>query len=269
MPMIDRDGVPISYTDTGVPEGAPDAPTVLFGHGLLFSGWMFHPQVAALRKNFRCVTIDWRGQGESPPTSGGYDMDTLTADAAALIETLNVAPVHFAGLSMGGFVGIRLAARRPELLRSLTLLDTSADAERAAEARKYRLLAGVYRLFGIRPVRRRVLPLMFGRTFLGEPSSEAVISEWLRMLSRCDRAGIASAVRGVADREAVAGELASIALPTLVIVGDEDVPTPPQRAAEIADAIPGARLESVTGAGHSSTIERPAQVTALLRDFLL
>ena len=61
------DGARISYTDTGAPASRPDAPTVVFGHGLLFGGWMFGPQVACLREHYRCVTIDWRGQGDTPP----------------------------------------------------------------------------------------------------------------------------------------------------------------------------------------------------------
>src|SRR5215470_11987860 len=124
MPTIEVNGATIAYTDAG----PATAPTVLFGHGLLFGGWMFGAQIQALRAEYRCVTIDWRGQGGSPP-AGRHDMDTLTADAVALIEALALAPVHFVGLSMGGFVGQRLAARHGHLLRSLTLLDTSAGPE--------------------------------------------------------------------------------------------------------------------------------------------
>src|SRR4051794_20480728 len=122
MPMLQIDGVPIAYTDSGAPSERPDAPTIVFGHGLLFSGWMFRAQVEALRGEFRCVTIDWRGQGETPATADGYDMDTLTRDAIGLIEQLGIAPVHYVGLSMGGFVGLHIAVRRSELLRTLTLL---------------------------------------------------------------------------------------------------------------------------------------------------
>jgi pimeloyl-ACP methyl ester carboxylesterase len=98
-------GQPGDVRDTGPPGDRPEAATVLFGHGLLFSAWMFHHQIAALRAQFRCVAIGWRGQGESSASNGGYDMDTLTADALALIGLLGVAPVHDVGLSMGGFVG--------------------------------------------------------------------------------------------------------------------------------------------------------------------
>jgi pimeloyl-ACP methyl ester carboxylesterase len=82
--------------------------------------WRF--QVAAFRDRFRCVAWDHRGQGRTEVTDTGYDMDTLADDAAALVAVLGIAPVHFVGLSMGGFVGMRVAARRPELIRSLALM---------------------------------------------------------------------------------------------------------------------------------------------------
>ena len=71
---------------------------------------MFRAQIAALREDYRCIALDWRGQGDSPPTDSGFDMDTLSLDAIALIEELVGAPVHYVGLSMGGFVGQRIAA---------------------------------------------------------------------------------------------------------------------------------------------------------------
>jgi len=154
VPTLSHDGAIVSYTDTGAPSGRPDAPTVVFGHGLLFSGWMFREQVAALQDTYRCVTIDWRGQGDSPP-GPAYDMDSLAGDAIALIEKLGTAPVHWVGLSMGGFVGQRVAARRPDLVRSLTLLDTSAEHEFARNAIEDALLAHVFLLAGMRPVRNR------------------------------------------------------------------------------------------------------------------
>jgi pimeloyl-ACP methyl ester carboxylesterase len=258
----------IHYTDTGVPEGRPDAPTVFFGHGLLFSGWMFEPQISALRDSYRCVTIDWRGQGRSAAVPGGYDMDTLAADATALITHLGLAPVHYAGLSMGGFVGQRIAARQPHLVRSLTLLDTSAGPEDPDKASQYKLLSTIYRITGIKPLRKKVLPLMFGPAFLAEPASAALIAEWEHQLARCKRAGIGRAVRGVADRAPVEAEIASITAPTLVLVGADDVATPVAKSEAIAARIKGARLEVIPDCGHTSTLEQPDAVTRAIRDFL-
>ncbi|GAA1854595.1 alpha/beta fold hydrolase [Pseudonocardia ailaonensis] len=262
MPYLETGGARIAYTDTGTPTGRPDAPTVVFGHGLLFGGWMFRHQVRTLRGSHRCVTLDWRGQGASP-AAGPSDMDTLALDAAAVVEALGSGPVHWVGLSMGGFVGLRLAARRAELLRSLTLLGTSADAEEPAAARQYGRLGAVQRLVGVRPIASRITPLLFG-----SDADPALVREWLVRLDTADRAGIRAAVRGVAERASVAGELSAIGVPTLIATGDQDRATPPDRARAIHAGIPGSRLAVLEGCGHTSALERPAEVTRLLHAFL-
>jgi pimeloyl-ACP methyl ester carboxylesterase len=269
LPTLRTNGAVVAYSDTGAPDGRPDAPTIVFGHGLLFSGWMFSAQIEALRATHRCVAIDFRGQGASPPASDGrYDMDTLYEDAVAVVEHLGVAPAHWVGLSMGGFVAQRVAARRPELVRSLTLLDTSPDREERFAAVQDKLLTVVYRLMGIAPVKRPVLKIMLGPTFRNDPASRPVIEEWMRQLQQTARDGLVGAILAVADRNGVLAEIGSIGAPTLVICGADDRPTPVRKAEKIAAAIPGARLEIVPDAGHSSTIEQPAAVTTLIRTFL-
>lgn len=268
MPTLTVNGATVAFTDTGAPAGHPDAPTIVFGHGLLFSGWMFADQIEALRGQYRCVAIDWRGQGASPPAKGGYDMDTLALDAAAIIESLGVGAVHYVGLSMGGFVGLRLGARRADLIRSLTLLDTSADPEEPAAALQDKFLAVLFRAMGLGPVRGPVNKIMFGPAFLADPRSPGVIDEWLRQVATQDRAAVRRAVLGVANRQGVADELGKITAPTLVVVGEQDKPTPIERARRIQAGIAGSRLEIVPDCGHSSTIEQPKVLAELIADFV-
>lgn len=268
MPTLDVDGATIAYEDTGPPPDHPDAPAIVFGHGLLFSGWMFHAQVAAMRRDYRCVTIDWRGQGASPPAAGGYDMDTLTRDAITVIEHLDIAPVHYVGLSMGGFVGQRIAARHGTLLRSLVLLDTSPDRERPRAAVEDIAMAHIYRAVGMGPLVRPVLKLMFGPRFRDDPANGPAIDEFRARLERCDRGAVRRAVLAVALRKPVHAELDRVAVPTLVIAGADDTPTPPVKARRIAERIPGARLEIVPDCGHSSTVEQPELITGLISEFV-
>lgn len=269
MPTLSVNGATVAYSDTGAPKARPDAPTVVFGHGLLFSKWMFGAQIAALRADYRCIALDWRGQGDSPATESGYDMDTLSVDAIGLIEQLAGAPVHWVGLSMGGFVGQRIAARRPELIRSLVLLDTSAGPEFRRAAVQDRALANLYRFVGMTSLlRKQVEKIMFAPTFYRDPAKRALIEDWVDQLRRIDRNGIRKAVLGVADRLGVTDEIGSITAPTLVIVGADDVPTPVKCSQKIAELIPGARLEIVPYCGHSSSIEQPEAVTMLIKPFL-
>jgi pimeloyl-ACP methyl ester carboxylesterase len=268
MPLLAVNGIQLNVEDTGAPPGKPEAPVLVLGHGLLFSTTMWRHQVEALRASYRCVAIDWRGQGLTPPTRDGYDMDTLYADAVAVIEGLGVGPVHYAGLSMGGFVGQRLAARRPDLVRSLTLIDTSADPENPDEVGRYRLLARAWMLVGWRPLRGRVAPIMFTPAFVATPAGKAVVDQWTREIGLQTRRGINGAIGGVLDRKPVADEIGRITAPTLVIVGDSDVATPRAKAEAIAAAIPGARLEVLPDVGHVSTLEAPDPISAMLVAFL-
>ncbi len=261
MAEITVNGARLHYTDTGG-EGAP----ILFSHGLLMSGEMFRAQIEHLRDRYRCIAYDHRGQGRSEVTAEGYGMDEVAEDAAALIEALQLGPVHFVGLSMGGFVGMRLGARRPELIRSLTLLDTSAEPEPNAKA--YRKLVFFTRLFGPRAVADKVMPILFGRSFMTDPARAAERKRWRDHIRGNKRLGMVRAAMGVIERQGVTEELPAITAPTLVAVGDEDVATVPEKAERIAAGIKGARLERIPMAGHSSSIENPAHVNALLEEFL-
>jgi len=266
MPTLQANGATLWYEEHG---SGPE--TVVFAHGLLWSGRMFDAQVAELADRFRCVAFDFRGQGRSEVTAGGYDMDTLADDAAALIEALGCAPCHFVGLSMGGFIGMRLAARRPELVRSLVLMETSADAEPAENVPRYRLLGGIVGVLGrlgMRLVMPRVMRIMFGRTFLQDPAREADRRVWRERGMANHPRGIVRALRGVIDRKPVYAELGKIAVPTLVVVGDDDVATVPAKAERLHAAIVGSRMVVIPGAGHTSSVEQPDLVNAALEGFL-
>lgn len=256
-------GVGLAVEDRG-----GGGPAVLFSHGLLYSRRMWDAQVEALRGHFRCVVYDHRGQGESDTPESGLDMDTLTEDVVALIAALGLGPVHFVGLSMGGFVGMRLAARRPELVRSLALLDTSAGAEPAAAIVRYRRLKWVARWIGTWPVVDRVLAIMHGESARQDPARAADLRFWRGHLLRLDRRAAPRALEGVLQRESVEPLLERIRCPTLVLVGEEDTATVPARGEEIAAAVAGAQLVRIPRAGHMSPIDAPEAVTAELRAFL-
>lgn len=265
MPRLRVNDTELYYEDTG--PGA-SGQCVLFSHGLLWSGEMFASQIAALRNDYRVVSYDHRGQGRSAESSmRSIDMGTVTADAIALIEALELASVHFVGLSMGGFVGLRIAARRPELLRSLALLETSADPEPDQNIARYRALVLAVRGLGNRLLAERVMRIMFGQTFLGDPARAAERDKWRQHLVR-NRRSIWRAVNGVLERETVYPELARIKAPTLILVGDQDVATVLDKSERMHAAIEGSKLTVIAGAGHSSSIEQPERVNALLREHL-
>lgn len=262
MPVIFANGVNLYYEEYGTGEE-----TIVFAHGLLWSHKMFEAQIAVLSKSYRVIAYDHRGQGKSE-VKAPFDMDTVADDAIALIETLQLGKVHFAGLSMGGFVGMRLAARRPDLVKSLILLETSANAEPVENLPKYKTLNGIVKWVGIiPPVANKVMQIMFAESWLADKANQPQIKRWKKELMS-NRKSITGPVEGVIYRNGVEEELGRISCPTLVIVGDEDVATKPEKAKFIQMGISGARLHVIPGAGHSSCIEKPEMVNQLLKDWI-
>jgi pimeloyl-ACP methyl ester carboxylesterase len=253
-------GAELNVEDTG-----GSGPAIVFSHGLLWSTRMWRFQVGALRDRFRCIAYDHRGQGRSEVTPKGYDMDTLAQDAAALIEKVGAAPAHFVGLSMGGFVGMRLAARRPELVRSLALIETAADVEPLRNVPKYKVLALLSRVLGIGPFAPIVMKIMFAPPFLNDPKRAELRQSMLKELLGVDLVGMRRALDGVLFRAAVRDEeLGKIRAPTVVISGELDSAVVPARSRQLCDAIPGARFVAIPFAGHTSSIEEPEAITAAL-----
>jgi 3-oxoadipate enol-lactonase len=264
MAMFELDGTSLFYEDTGP---GSTGETIAFSHGLLWGTELFAPQIEALRGRYRCLAWDHRGQGRSAADHRDcIGLELVWQDAVQLIEARVKGPVHFCGLSMGGFVAMRTAARRPDLVRSLILLETSADPEPVEHVPRYRLLNRVTRLLGPGVARNKVAPIMLGKTILADKARRADVDRFARLMSR--RRDIWRAVNGVVDRGGIYHELSRIAAPTLVLVGDEDVATPRAKAERIAGAIAGAKLATIPRAGHSSTVEQPELVTAAIAQFL-
>jgi 3-oxoadipate enol-lactonase len=262
MPKIALNGASIDYQLCG------DGPeTVVLAHGLLLSQRIFADQLEALSRWYRCLAFDFRGHGQSSVPRTGYDLEQLEADTVGLIQALKAAPCHFVGLSLGGIIGLRLAIRRPELLRSLVVLSATPDAEAPANKKRYRLLALVALIFGLRVVVDQLMPVMFGRSFLSDPNRVELKRRWRQNLAANRRLGAARAVAAFLKRGAVYDQLGSIALPTLIGVGEEDTAAAKGEARRICSRIEGSRLVEIPRAGHVVTIEGPDAVNGMLADF--
>jgi pimeloyl-ACP methyl ester carboxylesterase len=263
MPTVNSNGVQLYYTDTGK---GPE--TIVFSHSYLADHSHFNPQIDALKKHYRCIAFDHRGHGRSKKPASGYDMENLYQDAVSVIEALKCAPCHFIGLSTGGFIGLRIGIRRPDLVKSLILMDTSADAEAEGSLGRYKLMLFIFRWIGFRPVIKRALPLFFGPKFLNDPDRQNEVAEWRQRLISNDSAAVSKFGRGIFSRESMYDQIDKIQTPTLVIVGEKDIVTPVDRAGRIAEKIPGATLEVIPDAGHLCTVEEPAAVNSVIERFL-
>jgi 3-oxoadipate enol-lactonase len=246
----------IVTTDRGrfhVERTGDDGPAVLMLHPLALAGAAWDPVAAHLGAGRRVVAPDARGHGDSEWDGGDFTVTDLAADAAAIIEELDLAPAHVVGLSMGGSTALVLAATRPELVDRLVLADTTAcyGPDRLEKwAERARNAAGV--------PRERQLEFQVDRWFAEEfrdrrPDEVARIA---KIFLATDSRAHAAACRalGVLDATAL---LPRIQAPALVLAGEEDYATPPAMAHTIAEGVAGARLRTLPATRHLSLIERP------------
>ena len=241
--------------------------TILFSHGFLMNNTMFNGQIDSLKDQFRCVSFDHRGHGNSEVTQSGYELDNLVTDAISLIEALDVGAVHFVGMSAGGFVGMRVALRRPDLLKSLVLMDTSAEGEDETGLKKYNLLMWMVKNVGWWAVMGSVLPIMFHKDFLKDGSQKAEVKKWRNIITSQSKQGVTLFAKGIFSRDSVLEKLANLSLPTAVIVGEKDIATTPDVARRMTDTIPHAKQYTIPNAGHSAAVEKPREVAKAMHDF--
>jgi 3-oxoadipate enol-lactonase len=260
MPTATVNGSEYYYDEKG--SGFP----IVFGNSLLFDHRMWDQQVETLSSRYRCITYDFLGHGGSSVGAEGYSLEDEAKNLHALMEKWGASPAHMVGLSMGGMVDMRLALAHPEDVRSLALLDTSAEEEVAERRPQYEAMAGAARVNGPEAVVDAVVPFMFSQGF--QQSQPEPVAAFKRQFTASDMDGVERATQAVARRTSVLDKISQIKVPTLVIVGSDDISTTPDRAQHIAEGIAGARLETIEGSGHMTAIEQPERVSQLLSEFL-
>jgi pimeloyl-ACP methyl ester carboxylesterase len=261
MPTLTTNGVDLNYLREG------GGPPVLLVHGYLFGADFWRPQIDALTDRFEVIAPDLRGQMASQTTDedAGYDLWNQAEDMHGLISALGIAPVHYVGLSMGGFIGMRLALNHPEDVRSLVLMDTTSEPEEDEKRERYEAMRGIVEAGELERVTPALPSVFFVDDYIAEHPDE--VEAWLDRLRAADHMGIVRAGRVLDAREDISDRLGAIDVPTLVIHGTEDVAIPLERAERLAAAIRGARLETIR-AGHQSNVDRPEETSRLIRDFL-
>ncbi len=246
-----------------VVDGPRDAPALVLSNSLGSTLGMWDRQMAALIPHFRVIRYDLRGHGASPVPPAPYDIADLGADVLALLDGLGVARAHVGGLSIGGQVGMWIAANAPERVDRLVLCCTSPRFE-PPEAWAAR--AATVRADGVAAVADAVVARWFTPAFAGE--FPELVHEMRDMIAGTPAEGYAACC-GVVERTDLRTSLTSIEAPTLVIAGADDPAAPPEQSERIAAAIPCSRLAVVPHAAHLANVERPDDVNALILEHLL
>lgn len=257
------DGTRIHYELAGRRDGEPLL--LIQGLGVDNRGWA--AQRYALGRRFRLVLVDNRGSGGSEKPAGpAYDLEVMADDAVAVLDAEGIDRAHVVGASMGGVISQILAIRHPSRVRSLVLACTACHHHDwrvellegwadLAEERGMRALAGTALRWLVGPRLHVRFRLPFG-----------VLAPVVLNLPAHAFAAQARAIVGTSD--ALRAELTTIAVPTLVIVGSQDVLTPVADSEEIAELVPGAELVVLTGAPHGLMFEAAAPFNAAVVEFL-
>ncbi len=241
---------------------AGSGPPVVLVHGYPLDGAMWSGVSRALALRLRVIKPDLPGHGENPaPAPGSLEghADFLEALLAGL-----QGPVGLAGFSMGGYVALALMKRRPEKVRALALVDSRAGADDATGRAKRDEAIATVRSGGVQPIAQAMLSRFLSPEGLKRAD---LVERANRIMTRQKAETVEADLAAMRDRPDSTPALSSIAVPTLVVVGELDVLTPPSESQAMAAAIPGARLVTIPGAGHLAPMERPHAVAAALGDF--
>jgi pimeloyl-ACP methyl ester carboxylesterase len=256
-------GINLFFRDEGA------GPTLVLLHAFPLSGEMWRPQIDALRGQARLIVPDLRGFGQTDAPMGvsAPSLDTMASDVIALLDHLEIEQFVLGGLSMGGYLSFALLRQLDRnRVRGLILADTKAVAD-TEEARNNRQSMAVQALHdGPDPIAEAMVGKLLGTTSL---ESRPELGEQVKSLIRANTgAGIAAAQYAMAARPDSTPMLGDLAMPTLVIVGEEDGLTPPAEAEKMASTLPNAQLQVMPKAGHLSNWEQSEAFNTAISGFL-
>ena len=257
MPFAEVNGQRIRFDDSG-----GDAPPVILSHGFLMSREMFASQVDALTPEFRVITWDERGFGETEFDGEPFSYWDSAADCLGLLDQLGIDRAVLGGMSQGGFLSLRAALMAPERVRALVLIDTQAGVEDPERLPGYRQMQETWLQVG--PVDE--LAQTIANLIIGDPAlNEVWIAKW-RELPRESMGAPGDCLMG---RDDISGRLGEISCPAIVFHGTADQSIEMERAEELCRGLSGCRgVVRIAGAPHASNLTHPGEVNGPLLDFL-
>ena len=262
MPITEKQSATARGTMAWLEAGA-GWPLILL-HGMPLDATMWQPQLETVPSGWRYIAPHFRGFGSGPPATGALSMDEYADDVCALMDAMQLDEVAIGGLSMGGYVVFAMFRKMPERFTAMVLADTRSQSD-TPEGRQGRLqLRARLAADGPRGVAAQMLPKL-----LSPGADPEVVDVVRRMIESTGAPGIDAAIGALMDRPDSTPLLPRINVPTLVVVGDADVITPPADSEAMQRAIPRSVLTVIAGAGHLANLEQPRAFSRALEDFLL
>ncbi|MBH0199932.1 MAG: alpha/beta fold hydrolase [Nitrospira sp.] len=252
-------GIALAYSDGG--SGLP----IVFLHAFPLNRTMWAAQEQALSSQFRVLTIDLRGHGESDAPLWRYTLDQAADDVRALLDHLSIQQAVFVGLSMGGYILFAFYRKYVDCVKGLVLADTRAQADTPeGKDGRFQMAQVAYRK-GPTAIADLMIPKLLSPASIN--SNPDLVRTVRAMIEGTQISGIAGDLMAMAERPDSIPFLKQIVCPTQIIVGELDQATPPADAELMAERIPGARLSIIPGAAHLANLEQPDRFTQIVRFF--
>jgi 3-oxoadipate enol-lactonase len=252
-------GITIAYSDQGT--GLP----IVFLHAFPLNRTMWATQEHGLSSQFRIITIDLRGHGESDAPLWRYTLDQSADDVRALLDHLAIQQALFVGLSMGGYILFAFYRKYADRMKGLILADTRAQADKEEEKARRFQMAQIAHTQGAAAIADLMIPkLLSPATIQTKPD---LVGQVRAMIEGSQISGIAGDLMAMAERPDSVLLLTQITCPTQIIVGQLDQGTPVSDAKLMAEHIPGSRLAVIPNAAHLANLEQPQAFTQLVAAF--
>jgi 3-oxoadipate enol-lactonase len=259
-------GTEIYYED----HGPKDAAAIIFSPSLYMDTTIYEPMVEAFSDEYRVITYDHRGQGQSWHASKKTDLLNSTRDVIELIENLKIEPCHFVGACLGAYVGLNLAVLRTDLLKSCALIGASAEAENPQAVKEMDRFLESMKKSGAMSGMTAFANNNFGESFRANKDPlvvarrEKIIEHLLNLTPEQLENG-----RQIFHRQAISkSQLQKITVPVLIMAGDEDQPSNVAAYKRLGQDIPHVNYKTVQHAGYSVALEQPQAVINLLQDHI-
>jgi 3-oxoadipate enol-lactonase len=259
-------GRTIAYLDSAPGDTAAHALALI--HAFPLGAAMWEGQVKALPPGWRLLAPDLRGYGGStiPDPDDSASIDDYAIDVVDLLRELDIGSAVIGGLSMGGYVVFAVVRREPALARALILADTRTSADTTEGRANRRNMLALLDREGPSGVARDMMPKLLGKTSLeARDEVEALVR---RLIKQQSPAAIRGSIVRMMERPDSSNVLQKLTIPTLIIVGEEDVLTPPEDARKMYEMCANAELTVITRAGHLASLEQPDAFNDAVRAFL-
>ena len=251
----------VNYTD----QGADDAPVIIFIHGFPLNKTMWDNQVEALKDDYRVISYDIRGHGDSEQGNEDFSIKLFVTDLLHFMDALKIEKASLCGLSMGGYIALNAIENYPERFEALVLSDTNCIADPPEVKHKRLDNIESIKAFGVEKyVNDSIVHLFAPESFT---THKEAIQDVKEMILDTSEASLSKTLLALSLRKSTCNKLPEITIPVLFLVGEEDKITPPEASELMNQKIKKSTMHIISHAGHLSNLENPDEFNEQLKMF--